>query len=1004
MSFCDTRRFWEAPSRPLEGAEPPRASLFPFESRCDALRFPFETGACSPRLHSLNGEWRFRFFSKYYDAPEAFGSAAFDCGDWDTVRVPANWQMYRERNYEPPQYVGNSYIFQLDPPRVGDTPVGLYCRDFTLGAVMPERRYLLNFEGGGSCIEIFFNGERLGFAKGSHLPSEFDVTALIRPGVNRIAVRAFKFSDGSYLESQDHFFLSGLFRNIHIVERDRKHLRDIYLRASCISRRLTAALELTGDVEVIAELYSPDGALIRSDTLLSQDGRALLDMTLDSVTGWNAERPALYTLLLRCGGEYLSFAVGFRDVSTADGVFRINGAPVKLRGVNRHDMNPDTGYFVPEEEMEREIIMMKRCGVNAVRTSHYPNAPAFYRLCDRYGVYVIDETDLETHGMMYASDPCALTNSPDWQDAYLDRMRRMVERDKNHACVIMWSLGNESYMGTNHLEMAGWCRRRDPSRPIHYEPFDTAQLDEYGEPSEYFDVIARMYPSPHELATIRQYNNRRRPVFMCEYAHSLGLGPGGLRDYWDVIFSDERFMGGCVWEWRDLSVRETLPGGRRCFIYGGHYGEQPNDMQVCADGLLFPDLTPKTGYFELKRAVQPAAFRIDDGDFSTVLVTNRFDFSGLDGLALVWTLLRDGDSVSSGRCELPPCAPGETVLVATGCAVPDMHGEYAFTVSLVTLTDTLWSEAGYELAWEQFILDRRSPPAARGDAVCPQGGCGRHIVFSGDGFEYTFDTRLGVPVSIRHGEAELLAQPPRLTVWRAPIDNDVFATREEPPVTRWREQWMDRAFSRIDSVSLDGGTLTVTGVHGGLNVEPLLRYTLRWSVCEEGSVFCDIDAHIRDNLRDIPRFGMEFYLSNTLDSIEYYGYGPGERYSDLNLSARLGRWRSDVEAQRMPYLKPQENGAHADTRWLTLSGGGLELRFEGERFGFGASRNTPEELERVRYFAELEPRGHIVLNLDYRQSGVGSAACGPVLPGPLHIAEKDIHFSFGLRPGTSPGG
>ena len=984
------KRFWEDPSVFMQGALPYAAHLEPL----DAL-----TG--EQRRLSLNGEWLFGFFDRHYDAPEDFASDLLDCSGWDSVTVPSNWQMDAGRRYGFPQYVGNSNIFQLDPPRVGTSPVGIYRRSFSL-VPRRDRAYTLCFEGGGSCLDIWLNGERIGIVKGSHLPSSFVVTGRLRDGGNLLAVRVFKFSDGSYLEAQDHFFLSGLFRDIYLLERDTVHISDVFLRASLSEKLLCAELTLSGgDADVTALLRDDSGASVASGGGKSTGEKLKLELAAPNAVGWNAEQPRLYCLELVCGGERLRFDVGFRDVTIDDGIFRINGRAVKLRGVNRHDMDPDTGYYVPLEEMERELRLMKRAGINAVRTSHYPNAPEFYRLCDRFGIYVIDETDLETHGMMYHHNRCALTDSPEWTAAYVDRMRRMVERDKNHPCVVAWSLGNEAFMGANHIEMAAWSKRRDPSRPVHYEPFDTACLDADGEPTDTVDIIAKMYPSPEELAEIKQYKNKKRPVFMCEYAHSMGLGPGGLDRYWDVIFSDDRFMGGCVWEWRDLSVRETLPNGKQTFIYGGHYGEQPNDMQYDIDGILFPDLRPKPAYFELKRAIQPADFSLAAEDFSAVTVTNRQDFADLSAFTLGWRLLRDGECIAARELAVPNCPARESATLPTSCVLPDEGGEYTLELSLRTACETPWCGPGFEMAWRQFTLKKDAPAAAHAPDAAPLrvSEDGRLIRFEGERFRYIFDARLGAFVSLCAGDRELLCEPPRLTVWRAPVDNDIFVNRGPSPVPEWRTQWLDRAFSRIDSAVLDGPAVTVRGTHGGLTVEPALRWTARWSVAPDGRIDLELTADVRDDLPDLPRFGVEFRLDKALSGLEYYGFGPGQCYRDMRLAARLGLWRSTVEEQHVPYIKPQESGAHIDTRWLRLSDGRCGLRVDADNgFTFGVHRNTPEEIEHARYYAGLEPRDQTVLIIDHAQRGVGSASCGPVLPESEKLSQKHIEFAFSLLP------
>ena len=991
--------FWEDSSVYLEGALQPHATLWPFSSKERAQKTDAVFGTDSDRYHCLNGIWKFQYFSNAYDVPENFylpEQIGIFC---DEQPVPGCWQMDREKNYDIPHYMGNSYMYQLDPPFVGNTPVGIYRRDFSLDQLRRDRRYILNFGGGGSCMDIWLNGQHVGISKGQHLHSDFDVTALLRSDTNTLVVRVFKLSDGTYLECQDHIFLSGIFRDVYLLERDEVAIQDVFVKASWKNKKLTAELTVNGSCDVNASLLDSCGNII-AQARIRVDGCTELVMDGLDILPWTAERPVLYSLILLCGEEFIPISVGFRDVEVLDGVFCVNGTPVKLKGVNRHDMNPDTGYYVTRAEMEREVHMMKQCGINAVRTSHYPNAPAFYELCNRYGLFVLDETDLETHGMMYARDKTALTNSSQWTNAYLDRMVRMVERDKNYPCVIIWSLGNESFMGKNHIAMAEWVKARDTGRLTHYEPFDTAEKDDDGEPIEAIDLISKMYPSPKDLSELKQYKNKKRPVFMCEYAHSLGLGPGGIQDYWDVIYSDRRFMGGCVWEWRDLSVREKSADGKEVFMYGGHYGEQPNDMQINTDGILFPDLKPKTAYYELKKVLQPIHFSLNGVDFTKLKLTNRQDFEDLSAYGLYWTLFRNGEKIADGMAEIPACPPGETVTVSTDCSIPNMSGEYALNVEARIQTETAWAELGHCVAWEQFVKSESAKEAYEDKQKADFSLENSKLFFSGDNFRYAFDIVSGNFVEIQANGQEYLRQRPRLMVWRAPIDNDVFTTRKEEPVVRWRKDWLDRAFEKVDRVVLQDGEVIVDGTLGGKNVEPAVRYQTKWRVHTDGSILVTISGKVRESIRELPRFGLELCIPDSFDKVLYYGYGPGQNYRDMRGSAKLGIWESAVDELPMRYIKPQENGARMDIRWLRLSNGRntLQINAVGEqRFMFSASHNTVEEVEAARSYPQLSPRSETVLYLDYAQNGVGSAACGPTLPERHSFTEKTFSYAFELK-------
>lgn len=999
---------WQNPALLEMNREPAHAYFIPYEDADTALAGVRED---SPRFLPLDGRWKFAYFPRWYDAPLDFYKEGFDDSAWGAIAVPLSWQM---AGFDRPQYSNVDYPIPLDPPNVpNDDPAGLYVRAFSLsGDWKPSLQSLfLNFEGVDSCFYVWLNGTFVGYSQGSHLMSEFDVTRAARRGENRLCVLVLKWCDGSYLEDQDFFRCSGIFRSVYLLRRDKTHLLDIFVRTlpgeGGGGAMISAALAFNAPLEQAASvaLFNPEGEPLERAVLEPGKAEYTCAFRLQDPRRWTAETPALYTVLLEAGGERVPVETGVREVSiTPEGVFCVNGATVKLKGVNRHDSDPDFGHWTPYGRMERDLLLMKRHNINAIRTSHYPNAPEFLCLCDRLGFYVVDETDLECHGSC-AGTPDYFSQSPDWRAAFLDRVARMVERDKNHACVVMWSLGNESFMGQNHVAMAEWAKRRDPTRPIHYEGASWGMKEPDGRDSLSVDVVSRMYPSPQWVREQLASETEKRPLFLCEYSHAMGAGPGDLEAYWQLIYENPRFMGGCVWEWCDHAAWADMPDGGKAVAYGGWFGDFPNDGNFCCDGLVSPKRSPHTGLLELKQVLRPVRAEAQDLKNGAVLLRNMRDFTSLDDLALCWRVTRDGAVVRQGRVEKLSCAPHETQRLALPYRLPEQDAaEYGLELSFVQKEDTVWAPAGFEAGFEQLRLPVRfqAPPAPKAVLPLMVEETPTAVVLYGADFRYTFGRFEGAFTGLEAAGVPLLTAAPRFSVWRAPVDNDRNISGG------WRNERMDTAFLHVNACrvmrrGLGCAAIETEGTFGGKSRLPLLTLTAVYTVFGTGEIQMEISARVRENLRELPRFGLEFTMPKGSETLRYFGLGPQENYTDMCRSARVGLYDTTVTAQYHERVMPQDTGNHTDVRWAAVWDGlGRGLLFKAmepaQGFTFSALHFTSEDLDRTRLSYELKPREETIVHIDYKQTGVGSNSCGPELDEAARFNEKTFRYAFSVQP------
>ncbi|MBW7453425.1 DUF4981 domain-containing protein, partial [Paenibacillus sepulcri] len=689
------KRYWEDLNVLQVNRQPPRAYYIPY---ADERAAKSGKRGQSPYYQTLNGNWKFQYHGTVYDVKEAFYKETADVSGWDDLTVPSCWQV---KGYDQPQYTNFNYPFPCDPPYVPENnPAGLYVREFNAAPVGLNKERFIVFEGVNACFYLWVNGQFAGYSQGSRMPAEFNISPLLREGKNRIAVMVLKWCDGSYLEDQDLWRYTGIFRDVYLLARDAVHIRDVFNKQTFedgfSKAALVSEIDTTGPLEVRAELKDAKGRVVAS-AQEHVDGKGALRFELIDPVLWNAEKPYLYRLYVYGGGETLQFPVGFKQVAIVDGVFLINGQAVKLKGVNRHDSHPELGQTIPVQHMIKDLILMKKHNINTIRTSHYPNDSRFMELCDEYGFYVVDEADLECHGIGSAGDFQngvfhKLSRDPAWKEAFVERAVRMVERDKNHPCVVMWSLGNESGYGANHIAMAEWTKLRDASLPIHYE--GAAPHYEGSPHVECLDLESRMYTSVQEIEAYARDENNKKPLFLCEYSHAMGNGPGDLNDYWEAIYRQPKLMGGCVWEWTDHGIKTETKDGTPFYGYGGDFGDTPNDGNFCIDGLVTPDRKPHTGLLELKKVIAP--IRIEEQNLPTgeIKVTNLYDFIDLSHAGVFWKLEHDGQMIHQGQLELGGIEPHSSRIVSLPYELPEaVNGQFVLTLSCWLKEETAWAAA-----------------------------------------------------------------------------------------------------------------------------------------------------------------------------------------------------------------------------------------------------------------------------------------------------------------------
>ncbi len=1028
---------WENPRFFGLNKLPAHATLIPYPDPSSALRMPPEQSPC---FQSLNGRWRFAYAARPEDAPAGFCAA--DAGaDWDTIEVPGNWTM---QGYDKPIYTNVKMPIPPTPPFVpgDDNPTGIYQRRFSLPAGWEGRRIILAFDGVESAFYVWVNGQQVGYSQDSRLPAEFDITPFVRAsGENTLTAMVIRWSDGSYIEDQDHWWMAGIYRDVYLYAVPEVHLADVFARALLdtdyrdgllsVTVRLAAARDLSPEGYVVeAQLYDADRQPVLPAALsgevhvrLEELPQVTLKAVVPAPRPWSAESPALYTLVVTLrdpAGEVVEagrWRVGFRTVEIRGRELLVNGQPVYFYGVNRHDLNDRRGKTVTLDDMIADVTTMKRFNFNAVRTSHYPNDTRFYDLCDEYGLYVVDEANIECHALYNQ-----LANHPDWAAAFLDRGVRMVERDKNHPSIIMWSLGNESGYGPAHDAMAGWMRGYDGTRPIHYEGAITRHAGHDWEDGHLAtDVTPPMYPTVDAIVAYAKDLRATRPLIMCEYAHSMGNSTGNLREYWEAIESHHGLQGGFIWDWIDQGLRKVDAEGRAYWAYGGDFGDTINDRNFCINGLVWPDRTPHPAMWECRKLFQPLAVRAVDLAAGEVEIANKRFFTGLEDLRGAWEIAVDGEVVQRGTLPALAIPPRGRQAVRIPCSRPALPpgAECFLTVRFTLAEPTLWAEAGHEVAWEQFPLPVSAPPAvtiaaAEMPALTLADGPGQ-IAVSGADFALTFDRQAGTLASLTGCGVALIAAGPTLNLWRAATDNDGFrhdplmleekGRAEVKLLKRWIEAGLNRLTLATEAVTVEQiapavvRIAAVTRATGANGLAPI-RHRHTYTIYGSGDVAIDNQIDVPAGYPPLPRVGLTMQMPGGFETLTWYGRGPQESYSDRKAGVAVGLYRGTVDEQYVPYILPQENGNKTDVRWLALNnaaGAGL-LIAATPALEAGALHYTADDLYAAFHTNELVRRDEVIITLDRAQCGLGGASCGPgTLPQYL-IQPGTFTFSLRLRP------
>lgn len=994
---------WENMQVQGRNREAGHAQLVPYATQAQALAAdPIDPFPSSPWYQSLDGTWSFLWSPQPSAVPSGFQAVDFDDARWNHIGVPGNWQ---SEGFGTPLYTNNRYPFKVDPPRVMGTPpaeftnfqarnpTGTYRRWFALPSNWQGRHVLLNFDGVDSAFNLWINGKAVGYAQGSRTPAEFDVTRFLHPGRNLVAVEVYRYSDGSYLEDQDMWRLSGIFRHVYLWSRGDLHVADLGVRTPLDAQYVNARLQLALAVDnvgrasqggsVEAQLIDPAGHRVGrwSKSLPALEGGQSAPLTMDEPIDhpalWTAETPSLYTVLLTTRdtrGHVLEVErsrIGFRDVRIAGGQLRVNGKAILIKGVNRHEHDPATGHFVSRERMLQDVLLMKRNNINAVRTSHYPNDPMWYRLADQYGLYIFDEANVESHGLYdtWGGNSTPTASDPTWLKTLMDREQRMVARDRNHPSVIVWSMGNESENGPNFHAVYHWLHQVDPTRPVHWNPAGTDSDT---------DILAPMYPTLDQMKQLVA-GDTTRPLILCEYAHSMGNVSGDLIDYWTLMRANPTMQGGFIWDFVDQGLWKQGPNGKRFFAYGGDFGDQPNDGNFNINGIVDPDRTPHPMLAQVRKTYQSIHAEAIDARAGRFRVSNEFAFTALDRYTLHWQLDRDGIAVASGDQATPAIAPGQSSVITVPALATqpwNVGHEYALTLSFRLKQATSWAKAGHEVAWDQFVLPDaeaawRTPPVA-GTPTITRKGAGYRIA----GADFTLDidgSNGSISQYTSHGHA-LLKAPIRPNFWRVPNDN------------QYRNHFLERLGAWKDA-SANARLLSLTTTHaadGRAQVDAVLalpvgesRYRVRYEVDAAGAISMQVHFEPKGKaLPDLPRLGVMMSIPATMQSVTWYGRGPGENYVDRASGYALGIYRARVDQLDFSYIRSQQNGNRSDVRWFTITDArGYGLRFESAAHAplqFTARPYAMVDLAKAQHPYDLPHRDFVQLLVDDRQMGLGA--------------------------------
>ena len=1004
-------RYYENLSVLHENTMPARAYYIPASKRMDNL---VEHREESDRMQLLNGTWKFQYFNSIYDIQDSFFEKNYDTENFDEIQVPSVWQM---AGYDTHQYTNIRYPFPFDPPYVPqDIPCGVYVHTFEYSRDEKAPKSFLNFEGVDSCFYVWINGSYIGYSQVSHMTSEFDVTDVLQDGTNTVAVLVMKWCDGSYLEDQDKFRMSGIFRDVYILKRPKQAISDYHIK--------TRIEDMLAKVEIEMKFYSPlnvkisiedrNGAVVALGSI-AEEGTAVLEIASPEL--WNTENPYLYKLILETENEVIVDHIALRKIEIKDQVIYLNGQKIKFRGVNRHDSDPVTGFTINPEQITTDLTLMKQHNFNAIRSSHYPNAPFFYEMCDKYGFMVIDEADIEAHGpfMIYRKEDTdynrfkrwneKIADDPVWEEAIVDRVKLMVERDKNRFCIVMWSMGNESAYGCNFEKALEWTKNFDPDRITQYE---SARYRNYDETYDYsnLDMYSRMYPA---LSEIQEYLDKdgSKPFLLVEYCHSMGNGPGDFEDYFQMIQDNDKMCGGFVWEWCDHAIAHgTAENGKTIYAYGGDHGEEIHDGNFCMDGLVYPDRTVHTGLLEYKNVYRPARVISYDKESGELVLHNYLDFDNLkDYVKISYELTQDGLVISKGilpEFSVAPHGEGKTNLKIN---VPENGKCYLKLIYHLKKELPLLDE-DHILGFDEIEVSKEDTKCKLAEKWIPKtvvdselqvNENDTQIHIKGREFAYTIDKRTALFTEMKFAGREYLNHPMELNIWRAPTDNDMYIKSE------WKKAHYDKAYTRAYT------TEVVQGKHGvkitshasvvAETVQKILDVTITWKIEAAGKIDADIAVTKDDEFPDLPRFGVRMFLDKKLSAVRYFGMGPQESYCDKHQAASHGLYRADVGDLHEDYIRPQENGSHYDCEYVELNNSRYGIVASAEKaFSFNASYYTQEELEKKTHNYELIESDSVVFCVDYALNGIGSNSCGPVVLDQYRFDDVLFRFQFTLIP------
>ena len=1004
-------RYYENLSVLHENTMPARAYYIPASRRMDNL---VEHREESDRMQLLNGTWKFQYFNSIYDIQDSFFEKNYDTENFDEIQVPSVWQM---AGYDTHQYTNIRYPFPFDPPYVPqDIPCGAYVHTFEYSRDEKAPKSFLNFEGVDSCFYVWINGSYIGYSQVSHMTSEFDVTDVLQDGTNTVAVLVMKWCDGSYLEDQDKFRMSGIFRDVYILKRPKQAISDYHIK--------TRIEDMLAKVEIEMKFYSPlnvkisiedrNGAVVALGSI-AEEGTAVLEIASPEL--WNTENPYLYKLILETENEVIVDHIALRKIEIKDQVIYLNGQKIKFRGVNRHDSDPVTGFTINPEQITTDLTLMKQHNFNAIRSSHYPNAPFFYEMCDKYGFMVIDEADIEAHGpfMIYRKEDTdynrfkrwneKIADDPVWEEAIVDRVKLMVERDKNRFCIVMWSMGNESAYGCNFEKALEWTKNFDPDRITQYE---SARYRNYDETYDYsnLDVYSRMYPA---LSEIQEYLDKdgSKPFLLVEYCHSMGNGPGDFEDYFQMIQDNDKMCGGFVWEWCDHAIAHgTAENGKTIYAYGGDHGEEIHDGNFCMDGLVYPDRTVHTGLLEYKNVYRPARVISYDKESGELVLHNYMDFDNLkDYVKISYELTQDGLLIGKGKLaevSVVPHSEGKTNLQVN---VPE-NGKCYLKLTYHLKKEMSLLEEDYILGFDEIEVSQKDAKCQLAekwvektvtDSELQVSEDDTQIHIKGREFAYTIDRRTALFTEMKFAGREYLNHPMELNIWRAPTDNDMYIKSE------WKKAHYDKAYTRAYT------TEVVQGKHGvkitshasvvAETVQKILDVMITWKIEAAGKIDADIAVTKDDEFPDLPRFGVRMFLDKKLSAVRYFGMGPQESYCDKHQAASHGLYRADVGDLHEDYIRPQENGSHYDCEYVELNNSRYGIVVSAENaFSFNASYYTQEELEKKTHNYELTESDSVVFCVDYALNGIGSNSCGPVVLEQYRFDDVLFRFQFTLIP------